>query len=376
MNKTVVLSANATWNILNFRAGLIRRLQEAGWGVVAVAPADGAAERLAELGVRHVPIAMDNMGSSPRRDLRLAFDYWRILRRERPAAFLGWTIKPNVYGSLAAHALGIPVVNNVSGLGTAFIRRTLLTSVVSALYRLAFRRSSTVFFQNAEDRALFVADRLVRPEKAQLLPGSGIDLGRFVPGEGERRPDAPFVFLLVARLLRDKGVVEYVDAARLVRAIHTDVRFRLLGFLDVANRSAVTREEVEAWVEEGVIDYLGQADDVRPIMAEADCVVLPSYREGMPRTLLEASALAKPLIATDVPGCREIARAGENAFLAQVGDARSLADAMLALLALPPTEREGMGARGRLIAEREFDERIVGDRYLAALERALAERLA
>jgi glycosyltransferase involved in cell wall biosynthesis len=371
MRSVIALSINSAWNIVNFRAGLIRRLQEAGYDVVAIAPADDAVPRLTALGVRHIRIQMDAMGSSPFHDARLLMEYWRVLRRLRPVAFLGWTVKPNIYGSLAAQALGIPVINNVSGLGTAFIRRTPLTAIVSQLYRLAFRRSATVFFQNDEDRQLFLTERLVAKDRTALLPGSGIDLTRFAPKPDERGGEGPFAFLLVARLLRDKGIIEYVEAARMVRAAGKHAEFRLLGFLDVANRSAVSRAEVQMWQAEGVIDYLGHADDVRPFLHAAECVVLPSYREGMPRTLLEASALARPLIATDVPGCREIARAGENAILARAADARSLADAMLTMLNLAPERRREMGLRGRRIAEEEFDERIVADRYLDALRRAL-----
>ena len=372
MTQLVVLSINSSWNIVNFRSGLIRRLQAEGYEVAAIAPTDDATPRLAELGVAHIPIAMDNMGSSPVRDLRLLRDYWQRLRALRPAAFLGWTVKPNVYGSLAAHSLGVPVINNVSGLGTAFIKRGFLTAIVSGLYRLAFRGSATVFFQNAEDRQLFVDQRLVASEKTRLLPGSGIDLTRFAPDQTSRPAGQPFTFLLIARLLRDKGVVEYAEAAARVREARPDVRFALLGFLDVANRTAISREEVEAWTAAGLIDYLGHADDVRPAIATADCLVLPSYREGMPRTLLEGAAMAKPLIATDVPGCREIARNGVNALLCRVADAQSLADAMSAMLAMSDAERAAMGQAGRRIAETEFDERIVADRYVAALRDALA----
>lgn len=371
MKKRIVFSTNTSWNIVNFRAGLIHRLQQAGYDVVAIAPMDKASPRLAELGVRHVPIRIDSMGLSPVRDLALLRDYRRALRNERPVAYFGWTIKPNIYGSLAAHSLGIPVINNVSGLGTVFIRRTLLTKLASILYRSAFARSATVFFQNDEDRRLFLAEGLVGQRRTALLPGSGIDLARFAPQPGVEGARTPFTFLLVARLLRDKGIVEYVEAARIVRASGRNARFQLLGFLDVVNRSAIARAEVEAWQAEGLIHYLGHADDVRPFLHAADCVVLPSYREGMPRTLLEAAALCKPLIATDVPGCREIARAGQNAILAQVADARSLAEAMLQMIDLPPEDRQALGQRGRQIAEQEFDEKIVADRYLEALTNAL-----
>lgn len=367
--KTIVLSINASWNIVNFRMGLIRALQAAGHRVVALAPPDAWSERLEAEGVEYRPIEIDRQGLSPVRDLALLRRYWSILRDIRPDLFLGYTAKPNVYGSLAAHALGIPVINNVSGLGTAFIRQGLLTRLVSALYRLAFRGSATVFFQNAEDRDLFVAKRLVRPDRAKLLPGSGIDIERFKPS-GLPRPERPFAFLLVARLLWDKGVREYVEAARRVRAQAPEARFRILGFLDVANRTAVPRADVEAWVAEGLIEYLGQADDVRPAIEAADCVVLPSYREGLPRTLLEAAAMGRPIIATDVPGCRHVVEPEVNGLLCAARDPVSLAEAMLRMLRATPEQRARWGRAGRERIEGEFDERIVAERYLEAIEAA------
>ena len=372
MRKTIVLSINSSWNLVNFRSNLIARVLREGFDVVAISPNDMHVSALIALGVRHVPIGVDPKGVSPVRDLRLALQYWRILRRLRPVAFLGWTIKPNVYGSLAAHALRIPVINNISGLGTAFIKVNLLTRIVRLLYRTALSRSTTVFFQNREDRDLFVAQRLVPAEKTGLLPGSGIDLAQFKPAavSSSNPEQRPLVFLMVARLLRDKGVVEFVEAARIVRTARPDIEFHLLGFLDVENRTAISRAEVERWEAEGVVRYLGSASDVRPHLARATAVVLPSYREGMPRSLLEAAAMARPLIATDVPGCTEIARAGENAILCRVRDAESLAEAMLSMVSLTHAEREEMGARGRAIAEREFDVSVVEARYLDAIARA------
>lgn len=367
MKQTLVLSINTSWNLVNFRRDLIGRLQREGFDVVAVAPRDAHSASLVEMGVRHIPIDVDSKGLSPVRDAKLALQYWRILKRLRPAAFLGWTIKPNVYGSLAAHALRIPVINNISGLGTAFIKVGLLTRIVRSLYRAALMRSATVFFQNPHDRDLFVEQRIVRPDQTILLPGSGIDLTRFVPGR--TTAGAP-VFLMVARLLRDKGVVEFADAARMVRATCPAARFELLGFLDVQNRTAIDRDMVDGWEREGILQYLGEAADVRPYLEQATAVVLPSYREGMPRSLLEAAAMGRPLIATDVPGCTEIARVGENAFLCAPRDAVSLAEAMKALIALDPASLAAMGARSREIAERDFDVALVEDRYIEAIRRA------
>lgn len=370
MAKTIILSINTSWNLVNFRSNLIARLQREGFEVIALSPRDAHSDALVALGVRHIPTAIDSKGLSPLRDLKLAAHYLRVLARVRPVAFLGWTIKPNIYGSLAAHALGIPVINNISGLGTAFIKQSLLTRLVKGLYRLALLRSATVFFQNRHDRNLFVEQKLVKMARTALLPGSGIDLLHFDPAPAAA--DAPIVFLLVARLLRDKGVVEFVDAARIVRETRPDVAFHVLGFLDVENRTAIGRDEVERWEREGVVRYLGATADVRPYLATATVVVLPSYREGMPRSLLEAAAMAKPLIATDVPGCTEIARAGENAILCQPRDAMSLAAAMQGMLALAPAERARLAMRSREIAEQEFDVALVEARYLDAIARATA----
>lgn len=375
MRCKAAVSINTSWNIVNFRAGLVQALAAHGCEVIAASPHDDYAARLEGLGCRHVPLAMDNKGTSPLKDAGLILRYLRLLRRERPDIYLGWTIKPNIYGSLAAHALGIPAINNVSGLGTAFIRDGWLTRIVRVLYRAALSRSACVFFQNGDDRDLFVDLGLVRAGQTRLLPGSGIDLFRFAAN-----PPAPRVlgegpvFLMVARLLWDKGVGEYVEAARLVRAQMPQARFRLLGFLDVENRTAVPRADVEGWVREGLIDYLGATDDVRPHIADADCVVLPSYREGTPRSLLEAAAMARPLIATDVPGCREVVEDGVNGWLCRVKDAGDLADHMLRFAVAPAGYRLEMGRQSRLKAEREFDEKIVIDAYLAAIDAALRRR--
>lgn len=370
----IVIAANAAWNLVNFRSSLIGALGEAGYEVVAAGAPDAVAERsLVALGCRFHAVAIDSKGLSPARDLRTFLAFRRLMQRERPIAFLGYTIKPNVYGSLAAARQGVAVVNNISGLGTAFIRRSWLTHVVSALYRLALRRSEVVFFQNESDRSLFLDEAIVRPGQTALLPGSGIDTKRFAPvTRPADRPEGEIVFLLIARLVRDKGVNEYVEAARQLKARHPRFRFQLLGFLDVDNRTAISREAVEAWVSEGIVDYLGPSEDVRPAIAAADVVVLPSYREGTSRVLLEAASMARPLVTTDVPGCREVVEDGVNGLLCRARDAADLADKMERIGEMSAAERETMGRAGRAKVIREFDERIVLERYLEAVARIAA----
>lgn len=360
-----VISINTSWNIFNFRAGLISALQKEGVEVVALAPTDGYSPALERLGCRHVPLPMDNMGTNPVRDLGLFIRYLLALRKEKPDVYLSWTIKPNVYGSLAAHTLGIPVINNVSGLGTTFIHQGWLTRLVRVFYRTAFLRSQTVFFQNSEDYRLFTETGLVRPAQGGILPGSGVNIASFtIQPPVQRSLNEGPVFLLVARLLWDKGIAEFVEAARQVRRTIPQARFQLLGFLDVENRTAVPGTTVENWEREGIIEYLGHTDDVRPYMRDSDCVVLPSYREGAPRSLLEAAAMGRPLIATDTTGCRDIVENGVNGWLCKVKDASDLAERMLAFASLPLEERRQMGHNSRLLVETKFDEAIVIRSYI------------
>jgi len=368
----IIICLNTAWNLLNFRAGLIRALVAAGHEVVAVAPDDKYAASLNALGCRFVPLHMENGGTNPVQDALLTWRFVRLFARERPDVYLGYTVKPNVYGSLAAHMMRIPVINNIAGLGAVFIKDGWLVRVVRWLYRMALKRSAKVFFQNDDDRQLFISGGLVRAEVTELLPGSGIDLNRFTPAATTAVHDVntKFRFLLVARMLRDKGVGEYVEAAKLLRQRWPQADFCLLGFLDVQNPAAISRAEMDVWVAEGVVNYLGVSDDVRIQIATADCVVLPSYREGTPRTLLEAAAMARPIITTNAVGCREVVDDGANGYLCNVRDAADLTEKMEQMLTLSPEQRSEMGLRGRAKMEVEFDEQIVIKKYLAAIERA------
>lgn len=373
MNGKIVLAINAAWNIANFRGGLIRGLQSDGWQVVAMAPRDAHVPRVEALGCRFVELPMHGSGTNPWLDLRLYRRFKAALATERPAAFLGYTIKPNVYGSLAAHSLGIPVINNIAGLGTAFIRSNWLTTVARLLYRSALRRSHRVLFQNEDDRRYFIDTGLVDPARTARVPGSGVDLEAFAPASlPVRAVGAPLRLLFIGRLLRDKGLVELAQAARLLKARGVSVDIALLGFLDAANRTAISRTEVDAWQAEGLLRYLGSTDDVRPHIADADAVVLPSYREGVPRTLLEAAAMGRPLIASNAVGCRDAVDDGVNGLLARVRDAEHLAAQIGRFVALDASARQAMGRASRAKVEREFDERLVVDTYRRLLREIAA----
>lgn len=368
MSRRLVLSINSAWNIVNFRAGLIKGLQKDGWEVVAMAPRDAYVSRVEALGCRFVELQMDGGGTNPLKDLRLYRQYKTLLAAERPDAFLAYTIKPNVFGSLAAQRLGIPVINNIAGLGTAFIRTSWLTAIARFLYRKALKKSFRVLFQNQDDLNYFLTSGLVLREQAERIPGSGVDLKSF---SAQPMPavdvNHPVRFLFVGRLLRDKGIVEYVEAARLLQAQGVPTKFDLLGFLDATNPTAISKEQLESWRKEGLVRYLGSTDDVRPFLTNAHCVVLPSYREGVPRTLLEAASMARPLIATHAVGCRDAVDDGINGFLVRPRDIKDLADKCRHFVSLSDSARTELGRNSRIKVEREFDENLVIDKYRSLL---------
>lgn len=370
--KHILIAANTTWYVYNFRSRLITALLNKGYQVTVLSPEDEYVQQLTALGARHVHLPLDNAGTNPLKEVGFLCSLFSILRRERPAVILTYTPKINIYTALVARLLRIPVVANVSGLGRAFITGGWLQTVAINLYRFALRYPRTVFFQNDDDRNEFVKLGLVDLARTDRLPGSGVDLGRFKPVLRTACPDR-IVFLLVARLMWDKGVGEYVQAARSITAKYPQAEFQLLGFLDVKNPSAVPRSDVDAWVAEKIVSYLGPTDDVRPFYAGVDCVVLPSYREGTPRTLLEASSMAIPIITTDTVGCRDVVDDGITGYLCRLKDAEDLAEKMERMILMTAEERSAMGTAGRSKMEREYDEQIVIDRYLDTIDQIGAE---
>jgi glycosyltransferase involved in cell wall biosynthesis len=376
VSKKILININTAWNLLNFRAGLISELIRLGYEVVAVAPRDEYVSKLELLGCRFVHLEIDNQGTHPARDLLLLWRYCKLLRIEKPDLCLFYTVKPNVFGSLASSIHGTPYINNVAGLGAVFIGGGWLKRVVSTLYKIAFKNSSKVFFQNEDDLNLFRENRLISHQLTEVLAGSGINLNYFSPEEKviSSSINSPYKFLLIARMLKDKGVVEYVNAAQMLKKSGVNAEFCLLGFLDVQNPAAISTEQMKAWTEQGFVRYLGASDDVRAHISQADCIVLPSYREGTPRSLLEAAAMAKPIITTNVVGCKEVVVDGENGMLCEVKNSIDLASKMKKMLMLSDEQRALMGKKGRLKMEQEFDEKIVIQKYVQTIDLVLKDQ--
>ena len=366
----ILLVANTSWYIHNFRLGLIKVLLEQGYEVFALAPLDDYSPNFKNIGCHHVHLEMDNKGLNPVSDLKMKKRLFGVYRKINPDLILHYTIKPVIYGSMAAAKLEIPFVNNITGLGTAFIKKNWITWLVKQLYRSSQRQAGYIFFQNREDQQLFQKGNLIpKTIPQEVIPGTGIDTDHFnvcpYPGGNS------VTFLLIARMLWDKGVGEFVEAARLIKSEFSEVCFQLLGFLDVSNRTAISSQQMQIWTEQGVIEYLGETDDVRPYIADADCVVLPSYREGLPRTLLEAAVMGRPIIATDVTGCREVVEHGVNGYLCKVRDANDLVDKMKAMIKLSLHERKEMGLKGRKRIEQNVDEKVVVEKIVNRIESVL-----
>ncbi|WP_323809589.1 glycosyltransferase family 4 protein [Sphingobium baderi] len=357
--KILVLSSFA-FSLVNFRGRLIEAMVREGHQVVTCAPdSDRAVEtQLAALGASYRRIAMARTGSNPLADLMLLLRYVRLIARERPDVVLAYTQKPIIYGGIAARLFrGVRFYALMSGLGYVFSpaadHRRLLRAVVARLYRLAVARARAIFVFNGDDRDELIAQGIVDMSAPVMeVPGSGVDLAHFAHAS---LPKGPPVFLMISRLMRDKGVFEYAEAARRLKARYPQARFQLLGRLDRDNPTGLPEAELDLWVRQGIIDYVPETRDVRPLLTGSTVFVLPSYyREGLPRTLLEAMSVGRPLVTTDLPGCREPVMPGVNGFLVPPRDVDALCEAMEHFLD-DPALAAAMGARSRAYAEERFD---------------------
>ncbi len=348
----------------------MRWLKDAGDDVIGAGAPDGFETRLESMGVKFVPLPLPFKSVSPLGDLGLLLYFYRLYRSERPDVVHHFTIKPVIYGSIAARLARVPrIVNTITGLGFVFSGGAgpLLRKIVEIQYRTANSCSDFTFFENNDDRTLFTQLKLAPVVKTGLLPGAGVNTERFAPRNPILKPagTSPLVFLMMGRVLRDKGVYEYIEAARRVKSENPAVRFQLLGKRDEHNPSVVSQAELQSWQDDGTIEYLGELDDVRDAIADADVMVLPSYREGTPRSLLEGAAMGKPIITTDAVGCREVVDQGINGILIPVKNAAALAEAMVCMLENPEL-RAKMGCAGREKVVRQFDEKIVIQRCVEA----------
>jgi glycosyltransferase involved in cell wall biosynthesis len=361
IEKIVVIVSNSTWNVLNFRLPVIRALRAAGYRVVVLAPVDESVSALSqEPGLELVPLRrLDRAGTGLWSNLGLFFELWRWYGRLKPQLLIHYTIKPNIFGNLAAALRRIPSFCVVTGLGYTYLHRGWVQWVSRQLYAFSFRFARLVLFENADDRDLMVQQKLIARVRTRVVNGCGVDIRHFSPN-GLSPQQGKTVFTFIGRLLADKGIHEFVAAARQASKTCPKAEFWIVGGLDERNPAHVDRATLIDWVQSGVVQYKGATLDVRPFIAQSNWVVLPSYREGLPRVLTEAMAMGKPIIATDTAGCRDTVEPGKNGFLVPVQDANALARTFEMCYRMPGEQLAKMGQWGRARAENLFESDKIG----------------
>lgn len=369
-NLRIAIVLNTTWNIYNFRMGVLKALAEEGAEMIVIAPNDKYVDKIkAQLDCQFVPLTkLDRCGTNILGDLGLLMELRRIYKKERIDVALQYTIKPNIYGSLAGRLTGTKTISTVTGLGISFLKHDLVNRVVRRLYKTAFWASDRVAFQNNADRYFFLGAGLVQKQKAFLIEGSGINTGQFNPDNYPERDSNKMCFMFMGRLLRYKGILEYLQASERLLNEFPEAECWILGGYDESNPECISKAELEKYIAHPRIKYLGEQPDVRPIMAAANTLVLPSDSEGLAKSLLEALSMKLPIITTDIPGCQETLEHGVNGFLIPHRDTDMLFGAMQQMAALSPEERVKMGEEGRMRALRRFDERIVISHYVQLIK--------
>lgn len=368
----LIISANTSWYIYNFRSSTIKALQKLGYKVICVSPEDNYTHFLVEeLGCDWFDLKIDNKSISVISELITIFSIFYAYFKSKPSVVFNFTIKNNIYGTWAAKICGAKVFNNISGLGTVFIENGRSLAIVKSLYKLSLPLANKIFCQNPEDMQLLIDNKLINKDNSILLPGSGVNISRFSPTPDGRvlNLNKKFNFLYVGRILKDKGVLELIEAADIL--YKSGCRFQLLlcGFTDASNKTSLSESELLNYiVGKEYITWLGASDEIELVYAKADCVVLPSYREGMPRSLLEAGAMGIPSIASNVPGCKHIVQDGFNGFLCDAKSSKSLADKMKLMLGLSEAEYQKLATNSRNHIVENFDEDLVVSLTLSVLE--------
>ena len=342
----------------------MKRLEKEGYEIICMGNKDGLAEQITQNGWRYIDSQMDRRGTSILNDLKLFFFYLKTFRREKPEYVLNYTIKPNIYGTLAATLAGIPVINNVTGLGDIFDTDNLTSKIVKILYKISFRFPKKVFFQNDDDLKIFLENKLIDKKLCDRLPGSGVEIERFTP-EKLIKTDDKIRFLFLGRISVKKGVRIINEVSKKLTPKYPNIEFQLLGKVYTDEEGHISKEELSKWEKESNIKYLGTSKDVRNEIKKVDAIIFPSfYREGVPRSLIEAAAMGKPILTTDNVGCRDIVEGGYNGYLAKPNDVESMIEVVEKFLKLTDEERNILGENGRKKVVEEFDEKIVIDKYL------------
>jgi glycosyltransferase involved in cell wall biosynthesis len=371
----IVFSGNTSWSMYNFRLSLIKEFVHSGYQVCIVAPEDEYTEKIRAEGIRVITVKkLKRSGNNPIQDFNLFLEYVKIYKYLQPAFIFHYTIKPNIYGSLAAKICNIKSISITTGLGNAFSAKSLLYYFAKYLYKISSVYALEVWFLNSSDKSVFLNNNIIPESKSFILPGEGVDTSVFTPTLHAPQ-NAKTTFLMVSRMLYDKGIKEFVEASKLLVKKGYALSSSLLGQIDNDNPEAIALEIIEKWQQEGNVKYLGSTKDVKPYIENVDAIVLPSYSEGIPRILLEAASMGKPIITTRIPGCTEIVEDGVNGYLCETKNVEDLAAQMEKLILLTADERKKMGEAGRKKMQESFDEKIIIQIYKAKCDFYIENRI-
>mgnify|MGYP001276908536 CR=1 FL=1 len=364
----IAFTNNILKDTLNFRGNVIKAFLNKGHKVTVICPNEkninvkNFDERL-----NFIPVEVSRKGKNPFSDLIYCKKLFDVYKKEKFDLIFHYTIKPNIYGNIASHFAKIKSISIIPGLGHLFIKESFSTKIVEVLYRFSLNYANEVWFLNEDDKKEFLKRKLVKESKIKILPGEGINLEKFKPIKVKRN-DNKVIFLMIARVLWEKGFKEYVEAAEILKKKYSNLEFQLLGGIDTGNPSGVPKEIVIKYHNNKTINYLGTTNDVPSVIAKCDCLVLPSYREGVPRTLMEGASMEKPLIATNVTGCREIVIDNYDGFLCEVKNSKDLADKVEKFLLLSKEEREKLGKNGRKLMKEKFEDSKVIEKYYKVIK--------
>lgn len=366
--KKIVITANTSWYIFNFRASTIVALLDAGFDVTVLTADRLYEQQLVSLGARFETIFMEQKSKNIFKEIHSIYSYWRAIKKLKPDVILSFTPKSNIYVSMVSRLTGTKTISNVSGLGGVFNTHNLGAKLVLRLYKIAFSSNIHVFFQNEDDRNLLINSGCVTAEKSSRIFGSGVNLTRFYPHEKDH---SAVKFIFVARFLKAKGILHYLDAAKTLKQKYPDLTFSLLGVFDT-RETEVTAERIKHYTDDGTVNFLGRTDTVEHVIRDYDAIVLPSwYREGVPKALIEGAASGLAIITTDNVGCRDVVKEGYNGFLCQPDDLNSLIAMLEHYIHLSPVERAKLGSNSREFAEKYCDEQIILNEYLTCIKNAV-----
>ena len=366
--KKIAVIENGLFSTYTMREGLMQRLLKEGYDVTILTHTNSFVSQVEKTGLHVINIGSGNL--NPWKVLKYIFNLYSALKKIQPDVCLTFSIRPAIWGNFITRHLNIPTITNITGVGPLFISKNLAYRIARSIYRHALQKTKKVFFQNFDDMNLFLQKKFVRKEIAERVPGSGVDYQKFSPMAIAKTGEENFIFLFIGRLIKDKGIFEFVEAARMIRKKFPNILFNVIGPFWHQNlkSNTITKSDLQNWIVEGIIDYQGEKKDIRKFIAEADCIVLPSYREGTSNILLEAASMEKAIITTNTTGCKETVDDEVTGFLCKVKDAEDLADKMEKMYLLSEEDRKTMGKKGRQKIIKEFDKQIVINAYLEAID--------